>query len=72
MRSDFIDSRRGMSKRVACMCERLCRDPRTCAPSDSVYAFVSVAFDLGRGGDWGGTRAKEKKREGGKEEERER
>lgn len=44
------------------MCERLCRDPRTCAPSDSVYAFVSVAFDLGRGGDWGGTRAKEKKR----------
>lgn len=43
------------------MCERLCRDPRTCAPSDSVYAFVSVAFDLGRGGDWGGTRAKEKR-----------
>lgn len=32
------------------MCERLCRDPRTCAPSDSVYAFVSVAFDEGEGG----------------------
>lgn len=31
------------------MCERLCRDPRTCAPSDSVYAFVSVAFDEGEG-----------------------
>lgn len=31
------------------MCERLCRDPRTCAPSDSVYAFVSIAFDEGEG-----------------------
>lgn len=41
-----------MSKRVACMCERLCRDPRTCAPSDSVYAFVSIAFDEGERGDW--------------------
>lgn len=26
------------------MCERLCRDPCTCAPSDSVYAFVSIAL----------------------------
>lgn len=44
------------------MCERLCRDPRTCAPSDSVYAFVSVAFDEGEG-DWSNEREKEEERE---------
>lgn len=27
----------------------MCGDPRTCVPSDSVYAFVSIAFD---GEDW--------------------
>lgn len=43
------------------MCERLCGDPRTCAPSDSVYAFVSIAFD-GEEGRIGRKRAKEEER----------
>lgn len=47
------------------MCERLCRDPRTCAPSDSVYAFVSVAFDEGKG-DWSNER--ERRRRKGRDE----